>query len=113
MKIPNNCQASFGTHGEQLSFLEPLSFSPKYPNPSTLAGEALARMLRGERITQPSFGTNHWRLAAYIKELKYGGWPIADMNVPRPAKWGAGKPIKEYWLPDWVISQLSKNEGKS
>ena len=113
MKTPDSHQASSGVHGEQLFLIEPPSFSPTYPNPSTLAGQALARMLKGERLTQPRFGLTHWRLAAYINELKNMGWPINAIDVARPEGWGIGKPIAEYWLPQWVLSALSDNGSNS
>lgn len=110
MKNPDRRQASSGF--EQMSFLPPLDFNPTYPNPSTLPSIALARMQKGERLTQPSFGLKHWRLAAYIKELKYLGWPIESMDVPCPAGFGAGNPIREYWLPQWVLAAISRKGGE-
>lgn len=105
MKNPDSRQASSGF--EQLSFLPPPNLTAAWPNPTTQPGIVLARLVTGERLTQPSYGLNCWRLAAYIKELKYLGWSIEAMDVPCPAGLGAGRPIREYWLPQWVLSALS------
>jgi hypothetical protein len=110
MKNPDSRQASSGY--EQMSLLPSLDFNPISPNPSTLPGKVLARLLKGERLTQPSFGLNYWRLAAYIKELKYLGWPIEAMDVACPAGFGAGRPIREYWLPHWVFAALPGKEAE-
>ncbi|MDQ2988536.1 MAG: helix-turn-helix domain-containing protein, partial [Pseudomonadota bacterium] len=83
---------------EQLSLLPMPAFAPSWPEPDTLPAEALERMLAGERLTQPRFGLDCWRLSAYIKELEYLGWQIQRMNVPRPPGLRAGRPIREYWL---------------
>jgi len=89
---------------EQLSLLPVPAFAPRWPDPETLPGEALARMLAGERLTQPRFGLTCWRLSAYIKELEYLGWQIQRMNVPRPLGFRAGRPIREYWLSPSTIA---------
>ncbi len=97
---------------EQLTFLPAPEFNPTWPNPSALPGIALARMMKGERLTQPSFGLNCWRLAAYIKELDYLGWTIESMDVPCPKGYGTGRPIREYWLPQWILLALSDSKVK-
>ena len=96
MKNPSRDQAEPGF--EQLSFLPAPEFNPSWPSPSTLPGKVLARMLAGERLTQPRFGLNYWRLAAYIKQLDYLGWPVEATDVPCPEGCGTGRPIREYWL---------------
>jgi len=111
MKNPDSRQASSGF--EQTSFLPEPEFNPTWPNPSTLPGKALTRMLKGERLTQPSFGLHCWRLAAYIKELDYLGWPIEAMDVPCPAGYGTGRPIREYWLSQRILSALSATDGQA
>ena len=97
MKKPESRQASSGF--QQMSFLPELKFNPKYPNPNTQPAKVLARLLNGERLTQPSYGLSCWRLAAYIKELDYFGWPIESADVQCPQGVGTGRPIREYWLP--------------
>ncbi|CAJ0797263.1 hypothetical protein [Ralstonia holmesii] len=79
----------------QFELLPPPVFAPAWPEHDTLPAEALARLLTGERLTQPAFGTNRWRLAAYIKELKYLGWPVKAAPIHFP---GCSRPIAEYWL---------------
>lgn len=91
---------------EQDLFPETLpAFAPAWPAPETLPGQALARMLSGERLTQISFGFHGWRLAAYVKELDYLGWPVRKSDVHCPAGYGHGRPIAEYWLPPDAIAR--------
>jgi hypothetical protein len=106
MKNPESRQASSGF--QQMSFLPELKFNPKHPNPNTQPAKVLARLLNGERLTQPSYGLSCWRLAAYIKELDYLGWPIESADVPCPQGLGTGRPIKEYWLPIKSIEQSNQ-----
>lgn len=108
MKNPSRRQAKPGF--EQLSLLPAPEFNPTWPAPTTLPGKALARMLTGERLTQPSFGLACWRLAAYIKELDYMGWPVQARDVPCPKEYGAGRPIREYWLSREVLAAASVQE---
>jgi hypothetical protein len=82
-----------------------------YPNMDTLPGKVLARLLAGERLTQPSFGLHCWRLSAYIKTLKYIGWPILACAVPCPAGYGAGRPISEYWLSVETIAAANSRKA--
>jgi hypothetical protein len=96
MKRSESRQASSGF--QQMSFLPELKFNPKHPNPNTQPAKVLSRLLNGERLTQPSYGLSCWRLAAYIKELDYLGWPIDSADVPCPHGVGTGRPIREYWL---------------
>ncbi len=87
-------------------------FAPRRPEPGTLPSEVLARLLTGERLTQVSFGFHGWRLAAYIKELDYLGWPIRRCSVPRPKSCGSGRPVKEYWLtPDTIQKARTLQQG--
>lgn len=102
---PDSTTTEFST-GEQLSFLPSPEFNPRFPSRDTLPGKTLTRLLAGERLTQPSFGLHCWRLSAYIKALDYLGWPIEACNVPCPAGLGAGRPIREYWLPAKTIQAV-------
>lgn len=111
MKNPERDQASSGF--EQMSFLPEPDFNPRWPNPATQPGIALARMLKGERLTQPSYGLECWRLAAYIKELDYRGWPVEVQDVPCPKGYGTGRPIREYWLAQRVIAAASVKRGRN
>ncbi|MGF6245537.1 biotin operon repressor [Paraburkholderia sp. GAS38] len=85
---------------EQFSLFPPEPFNPTWPNAGTLAAEALARLLTGERLTQPTFGTSRWRLAAYIMTLKYFGWPVKSARVQYPSR---TRPIAQYWLESEII----------
>lgn len=90
------------TEPEQLELLPPAEFKPVWPAYGSLAAEALARLLTGERLTQPAFGTHRWRLAAYIKDLKYMGWPVKSAPTHYP---GRKRPIAQYWLgPDAIMA---------
>ena len=95
--------------GQQELFERP-AVNPRWPTPGTLAYEALARMLSGERLTQISFGFHGWRLAAYVKELQYNGWPICKGEVAASAGYQVGKPIREYFLSPETI--LAARTGK-
>ena len=103
MKNPESRQASSGPN--QYSFLPEPEFNPIFPSPQSLAYRALSRMLQGERLTQPRFGTHCWRLAAYIKDLDYMNWPIERADVPCPPGFGTGRPIREYWLSHETIQR--------
>jgi hypothetical protein len=98
MKTPDRRQAESGF--EQMTFLPKPKFNPHWPNRATFPGEALERMLAGERLTQPTFGLTRWRLSAYIKDLDYMGWPIQRADVPNPH---GQHPIRQYWLDGETI----------
>lgn len=85
--------------------LEPPIAAALWPKPETNPGDALARMLTGERLTQPSYGFQGWRLAAYIKELEYLGWAIQRADVPAPPKYKVTRPIRMYWLAQETIRE--------
>jgi len=87
----------------QFELLARPAFRPTWPASNTLPAEALARLLTGERLTQPAFGTNRWRLAAYIKQLKYLGWPVEATLVRYPER---AYPIAQYWLPNDIIMKV-------
>jgi len=71
---------------EQFELLPLPPFNPGWPKVGTLADEVLARLLTGERLTQPSFGTDRWRLAAYVQVLKDLGWPVCSAPIPEDFK---------------------------
>lgn len=84
--------------------IEPSPFNAQWPEPNTLPAMALDRMLKGERLTQPSFGFHGWRLAAYIKELEYLGWSVARCDVPPPPNYEGTRPIRMYWLTTETVT---------
>ena len=96
------------TRNQQLSFLNQPPFSAKFPNKKTLPSEVLERLLKGERLTQPSFGLTRWRLGSYIKSLDYMGWTIERCDVPNPH---GEHPIREYWLSPETICAAQELRG--
>ncbi|MEV9633747.1 hypothetical protein ABZO35_04615 [Burkholderia pseudomallei] len=93
---------------EQFELLPPPPFNPTWPASNTLPAETLARLLSGERLTQPAFGTSRWRLAAYVMELKYFGWPVKSAPVHHP---GRARPIAQYWLDNKTIMAVRAMRG--
>ena len=89
----------------QLPLLPEIPLVLRWPGPHTLPGKALARMLAGERLTQPSFGLHCWRLSAYIGSLKNLGWPVERTDVSCPPGHSAGGAIAAYWLAPEIIAQ--------
>lgn len=89
-----------GTQGE-LFDLPP--FSPIFPTPTTLEGQALAMLLQAAELEHPDFerATGSWRLAAYIEALRDKGWPVQTRNVT-----STDRVIARYRMPGWVIKQL-------
>ncbi|MEM5427203.1 hypothetical protein [Cupriavidus oxalaticus] len=51
------------------------------------------------RATQRNIFAQTHRLAAYVQELKYLGWPV----LSAPVFPGCKRPIAEYWLAPWAI----------
>jgi len=107
MKNPDRRQAKSGLG--QLSFLPVPPFSAEFPSASTLPFEVLERLLKGERLTQPSFSLTRWRLSAYIKSLEYMGWTIERCDVPNPH---GAHPIREYWLSAETIRAAKELRGR-
>jgi len=119
MKTPTN-QTAFvsapdkANHTVQraLPGIEPPPFAAKWPQEGTHPADVLARMLAGERLTQPSYGFHGWRLAAYVKELEYHGWQIPRADVPPPPKFKGTRPIRMYWLAsDTIRAALTLRGG--
>ena len=69
--------------------------APGWPRPNTLAAQVLRRLLSGEHLTQISFGTAHWRLAAYVNYLRDLGWLVHSSRVRAP---GRPRTIAQYWF---------------
>jgi hypothetical protein len=109
MRKPANPRQNAGLNNKQLSLLPEPPFSPKWPNPSTLAHQVLTRLLNGEQLTQVSFGFHSWRLSAHIKELDYLGWPIDREDVSSPNR---ERSICEYWLDPEIISKVGLHHGR-
>lgn len=98
---------------EQLSFLPPLPFSPKWPRHTTIAGIVLSELLRGEFLDHEDLidGVSSWRLAAYINRLKNWGWPIQAIEKPAPTEQCPSRCISLYALPPAVIAQVQEMRG--
>ncbi|MCA7958046.1 hypothetical protein LGM14_11080 [Burkholderia multivorans] len=87
---------------EQFSLLPPEPFNPTWPNAGTLAAAVNEQLLTGARINQFSFGTQFWRLAAYVQTLKDLDWPVRSSLIHHPSK---TKPIAEYfYTPDTITA---------
>ena len=109
MNAPDRC-SGIGRRGEQLSFLEQPPFSPEFPKPATLADRLLHRLLAGECLNHQAFenGTNSWRLAAYVHDLRGLGWPVKSTEIPASSSTCPSRTIALYYLPDWVRSVVGE-----
>ena len=112
-RTPAPCTAN-GVQGEQLSFLPTPPFSPIWPSHKTIAGRVLAELLRGEWLNHEDVisGCHSWRLAAYIKDLKYKGWPIQAIEIPSPWPTCRTRAIACYGLPPAVIDLVKGMRGE-
>jgi len=98
---------------EQLSLLPTPEFSPKWPSHATIAGRVLNELLHGEWLDHQDLieGASSWRLAAYVKSLKYMGWPIESFPKHVPSKHCPSRCISIYALPPAVIAQVQEMRG--
>lgn len=80
------------------------------PTRGTRADEALQAAIVGP-INQADYWIG-WRLAAYIKELEYGGWAFIKRDIIKP---GSRRPITEYTLdrtdPSTAAALASRQNG--
>lgn len=110
MKSPADLSRGSGAgNAEQLEMFDRAPFSPKYPKRSTLPGEALAYLLRGDALTHPEFEarTRSWRLSEPIRALRHDyGWPVETIEIPAPTDERPDRYIAKYVLPNWVILQV-------
>ena len=72
-------QGNASTNQSDLFGSEP-SFQAIWPT-SPDEVEVLRRLLAGERLTQPKYGFDDWRLGARIKALKYKHFPIESLRI--------------------------------
>lgn len=94
---------------KQQELFDTYEFSPRMPNPSSKAGEALQILLTGEALTQPRFlkETKSWRLSASIHLLKTEyGWPIESHNIPAPSLENPNRYISKYLISEWALKSL-------
>ena len=61
-------------------------FSPIFPSPTSLAGEALRLFLTGRTLTRPEFQsiTGSWRLSSFVCTLRKLGWPVETIDIASP-----------------------------
>lgn len=114
MKTPEGGVTQSGAVVEQLCLLDPPPFSPTFPNRTTLAGRALAVLLKGCALTHPDFQsmTNSWRLSEPIRALRHDfGWPILTIEIPSPTKECPGRTIARYILAPEARRSLEVSHG--
>ncbi|CAM2139600.1 protein of unknown function [Pararobbsia alpina] len=92
------------SHSQDL-FMQP--GTPAWPCRGSLAGQVLHRLVAGEHLTQISFGTAHWRLAAYVNRLRNLGWDVRSSRVRVPGRPGT---IARYWLTQSAAASSIGNE---
>ncbi len=92
---------------QQLSFLEPVPFSPAWPCKNTLEAKALEFFLEGRKLNHPVFDaeTGSWRLAAVVFTLRNMGWPIETKDAPAPSANAPGRTVAIYHLDAQYIAQ--------
>ena len=108
-KTSTNASAKAIRAQEQTELFDTYEFSPRLPNPSSKAGEALQILLTGEALTQPRFlkVTKSWRLSASIHLLKTEyGWPIESHNIPAPSIENPNRYISKYLISAWALKSL-------
>jgi hypothetical protein len=108
MKTPGRRQAFPGV-GEQLHLIPPPPFAPRWPNPRSLPGVALSKLLQGRGITHPEFEgvTRSWRLAEPIRALRHEfGWPVETIEIHSPTRDAPHRYIAHYMLPGWVLAAV-------
>jgi hypothetical protein len=95
---------------EQTSFLPPPPFAPVWPQPQTLAAQALEIFLRGEGLTHPQFEavSFSWRLSAVVAVLRDLGWPIEADDIAAPTFESPHRAIARYHLPQKFILLASE-----
>jgi hypothetical protein len=104
-KAPTTLQAA-GALGEQLSFIDPLTFSPAFPTRGTLADRLLLRLLAGESFTHPEWQdiTGSWRLAATAGDLRELDWPVESLTIHAPTVANPVRTIARYRMQPGAIA---------
>jgi hypothetical protein len=97
----------------QLNLLPPPPFAPTWPA-SGLAVRALEMLLKGDTIDHPAFErvTQSWRLAAYVRELRAGGWPIEATETPAPIPENERRHIACYRMRDDALAAFRAVAGE-
>lgn len=107
---PTTTQRAFK---EQLTLIPEPEFSPIWPSHTTIAGRVLNELLQGEWLDHQDLiaGCSSWRLSAYVKTLKYMGWPVESFPKPAPSEQCPGRSIAVYALPPAVIEKVQSLRG--
>ena len=113
---PQNTEASaldkrhFNPTDDLFPELLPPVVAALLPTRGTRADEALQAAIVGP-INQADYWIG-WRLAAYIKELEYGGWAFIKRDIIKP---GCRRPITEYTIdrtdPSTAAALASRQKG--
>ena len=109
MKTPARLRRKAGVcgAGEQLTLLPEPTFSPTWPQSSTLAARLLQILLQGHSQTHPQFEAMSfsWRLAAIVCTLRDLGWPIQSEEISAPTPDCPDRIIARYRLTPDIIAQ--------
>ena len=83
---------------------------------ATVTAEALARLLRGERLTSLSavFSSSTTRLGAVVHRLKGDyRWPVESIDIAHGCRDGRVSWVSEYFLPREAVEQaMSRGDGR-
>ena len=79
-------------------------FTATFPSKDSQAGMALAALIKHVRLRQSDLLHVSWRLAAAINDLINLGWPVVSIRV---REHGRKRPVAEYSMPQWVLSEVT------
>jgi hypothetical protein len=89
---------------------------PKFPRTNSLPGRALARLLKGERLTHRSFqnATSSYRLSHFIYVLHEYAWPVGSIEKVGHTKDPTGRKANyaEYFITEEDIRNLKGRYGE-
>lgn len=91
--------------------------SPKFPRTNSLPGRALARLLKGQRLTHRSFqnATSSYRLAHFIFVLHGYNWAVQSVEKVGQTKDPTGRKATyaEYFFSEQDIQKIKKELGST
>lgn len=89
---------------------------PKFPRTNSLPGRALARLMKGQRLTHRSFqiDTSSYRLAHFIFVLHGYGWAVQSIEKVGKTNDPTGRKATyaEYFLTEEDIRNLKSRSGE-
>lgn len=89
---------------------------PKFPRSNSLPGRALARLLKGQRLTHRSFqnSTSSYRLSHFVYVLREYAWPVGSIEKVGKTNDPTGRKATyaEYFLTDEDIRNLKSRSGE-